>query len=337
MRKLGYSLITEEHPPERLIEHARQAERAGFNHLTVSDHFHPWLGTQGESPFVWNILGALAMVTEKIEISTAVTCPTRRYHPAIVAQAAATTARMLEGRFAFGVGSGEALNESIMGQHWPDADTRLEMLEEAIAMIRELWKGKSTTIHGKFYTVENATIFTLPQTLPPIHVAASGEKAATLAGRVGDGFWGLAPESKLLEVFEKAGGKGKPKYGQLHVCVARTEAQARKIAHKHWANTGLKGELMAILPTPAHFEQACEIVSEDMVAEKVICTGKAEDHISKLEEYFKAGYTHVSVHQIGQDHAPFFKLYEQEVLPAMQPVGAGKKSSRGNGASSKAR
>jgi coenzyme F420-dependent glucose-6-phosphate dehydrogenase len=339
MRKLGYSLITEEHPPERLLKHARQAEECGFNHLTVSDHFHPWLSTQGESPFVWNILGALSVVTEKIEISTAVTCPTRRYHPAIVAQAAATSARMLEGRFQFGVGSGEALNESIVGQHWPDADTRLAMLEEAVTMIRQLWKGESTTIHGKFYTVENATIFTLPKTLPPITVAASGEKAATLAGRIGDGFWGLAPESELLEVFEKAGGKGKPKYGQLHVCVAKSEQEARRIAHKHWANTGLQGELMAILPTPAHFEQACQIVTPELVAEKVMCGSDAQKHLDKLEEYFKAGYTHVSVHQIGPDHSRFFELYDSEVLPALlgSDTSSATATSKANGATARAR
>jgi G6PDH family F420-dependent oxidoreductase len=315
-------LITEEHPPERLIKHAQQAEEAGFDHLTISDHFHPWLGAQGEAPFVWSILGALAMVTEQVEIGTAVTCPTCRYHPAIVAQAAATTARMLEGRFHLGVGSGEALNESIMGEHWPEANSRLEMLEEAVAMIRELWKGESTTIKGKFYKVERATIFTLPETLPPIYVAASGEKAARLAGQIGDGFWGLAPESKLLQTFETKGGKGKPKHGQFHVCVARTEAEARKIAHKHWTNGGLGGELSSILPTPAHFEQACQIVSEDMVAEKIVCGANAEGHLKMFKKYFDAGYDAVAVHQIGPDHKLFFELYEKEVLPALQPVGA---------------
>lgn len=228
MPQIGYSLITEEHPPERLIKHAKRAEECGFESLTVSDHFHPWLSAQGESPFVWNILGALAVVTEKVDIGTAVTCPTFRYHPAIVAQAAATTAAMLEGRFHLGVGTGEALNESIMGEHWPNADRRLAMLEEAVAMIRELWKGESTTMHGTFYKVENATIFTLPKTLPPINVAASGKKAAELAGRIGDGFWGLEPDAELIETFEQAGGQGKPRYGHFHVCVAKTEDEARK-------------------------------------------------------------------------------------------------------------
>lgn len=328
MPQIGYSLICEEHPPERLVEHGRRAEDCGFDHLTISDHFHPWLKAQGHSPFVWNVIGALAMVTEKVEIGTAVTCPTRRYHPAIVAQAAATSARMLDGRFHLGVGSGEALNESIMGEHWPDANTRLEMLEEAVHMIRELWKGKSTTIHGKHYKVENATIFTLPETLPPIYFAASGEKAAQLAGRVGDGFWGLAPDAMLLKVFDQAGGKGKPKYGQFHVCVAKTEAEAKRIAHRQWANTGLTGELSAVLPTPAHFEQACELVTEESVAEKLICSSNAEEHVKMFKKYFEAGYTAVSVHQIGPDHSRFFDLYEREVLPALQPAGSARAKAR---------
>ena len=320
--KIGYSLITEEHPPERLLKHAKSAEECGFSHLVVSDHFHPWLSTQGHSPFVWNILGALSVVTESIEIGTAVTCPIRRYHPAIVAQAAATTARMLEGRFHLGVGSGEALNESILGQHWPDTDTRHEMLAEAVAMIRELWTGETTTLHGKHFQVENATIFTLPEKLPPIYVAASGEKAAKLAGEIGDGFWGLAPEAELLQTFEQAGGKGKPKHGQFHVCVAASRSEAEAIAHKRWANTGLKGELSAILPTPAHFEQACELVTQQMVAENVVCSPDPADHIEMIKKYEKAGYTSVSVHQIGTDHDRFFKLYQVEILPSLQPVGA---------------
>lgn len=322
MKKIGYSLITEEHPPERLLKHAEQAESCGFSHLVVSDHFHPWLSSQGHSPFVWNILGALAVVTQQIEIGTAVTCPIRRYHPAIVAQAAATTARMLEGRFHLGVGSGEALNESILGMHWPVTDIRHQMLAEAVEMIRKLWSGESTTIHGKHFQVENATIFTLPEKLPPIYMAASGEKAAKLAAKIADGMWGLSPDQELLEAFDQAGGSKKPKYGQFHVCVADNKEEAQEIAYKYWANTGLKGELSAILPTPAHFEQACQLVTKEMVAESVICSRDPKAHIEMIKKYERAGYTAVSVHQIGPDHETFFKLYEREVLPAFETVTA---------------
>ena len=315
MVNIGYSLICEEHPPERLLDHARKAEKAGFQLLSVSDHFHPWISAQGESPFVWNILGALSVVTESIEVGTAVTCPTFRYHPAVVAQAAATSARMLEGRFHFGVGTGEALNESILGTAWPETAVRLEMLEEAVTLIRKLWSGDSTSHRGRYYTVQNATIFTLPETLPPIVVAADGPKAAKLAGEIGDGFWGLAPDSELLDKFERSGGKGKPKYGQFHVCVAESKERAREIVHKQWANHGLAGELNVMLPTPAHFEQACEMVSEDMAVEGIVCSDRPEEHIEMIKKYAEAGYTSISVHQIGSDHKKFFELYSKEVLP----------------------
>jgi coenzyme F420-dependent glucose-6-phosphate dehydrogenase len=315
MTKIGYSLICEEHPPDRLLQHARKAEEVGFDFLTVSDHFHPWISAQGESPFVWNILGALSQVTEEIEVGTAVTCPTVRYHPAIVAQAAATSARMLEGRFRLGLGSGEALNERIMGRVWPEASIRLEMLQEAVQIIRELWKGESTSHHGKYYDLENATIFTLPEKLPDILIAASGEKAAELAGEIGDGLWGLAPDSKLLQEFERSGGEGKPRYGQFHVCVASTEKEARQLVHERWPNGGLTGELNAILPTPAHFEQACQMVSEEMAVDGIVCSDEPSAHMEMIKKYVDAGYTHVAIHQIGIDHSRFFDLYSREVVP----------------------
>lgn len=320
MTEIGYSLICEELPPEPLLRHARRAEESGFDFLTISDHFHPWISTQGESPFVWNMLGALSQVTEQIEIGTAVTCPTVRYHPAIVAQAAATSAKMLEGRFKLGLGSGEALNERIMGRVWPEASIRLEMLREAVEIIRKLWKGQSTSHRGKYYTLENATIFTLPDELPEILIAASGTKAAELAGEIGDGFWGLAPDSDLLQKFEEQGGKGKPKYGQFHVCVASSEEEARRIVHERWPNGGLSGELNAILPTPAHFEQACEMVSKEMAVKNIVCSTEASSHIEMVKKYVEAGYTHVSIHQIGTDHTRFFELFEKEVVPEFKRV-----------------
>ncbi|MFA5505067.1 MAG: TIGR03557 family F420-dependent LLM class oxidoreductase [Vulcanimicrobiota bacterium] len=323
MIRPGYSLICEEHPPERLLENARKAEEAGFLTISVSDHFHPWISQQGESPFVWNILGALSQVTSQVEIGTAVTCPIMRYHPAVVAQAAATSARMLEGRFHFGVGSGEALNESIVGQHWPETEVRLEMLAEAVEVIRKLWTGRKVSHRGKHYRVENATLFTLPESLPKIVVAASGKKAARLAGQIGDGFWGLAPDRELLQTFETAGGQGKPKYGQFHVCVAKTEEEARRLVHKQWPNGGLAGEINFVLPTPAHFEQACEMVTEEMATENIVCSARAEDHVKMIKKYADAGYTHVNVHQIGHHHQRFFELYQKEVLPEFTRVPVG--------------
>lgn len=316
--KIGYTLICEEHPPKRLLSHARQAEAAGFDFLAISDHFHPWTSGQGESPFVWNVLGALALATEQIEIATAVTCPTFRYHPAIVAQAAATTAQMLEGRFSLGVGSGEALNENILGEVWPETTQRLKRLEEALALIRELWSGETVTFRGEYYRAINARLFTLPDKLPKICVAASGTEAATLAGKVGDGFWGLAPDSELLETYLKAGGPKEPVYGQFHVCCAESEKAARKLVHKQWPNHGLTGELASVLPTVSHFEQACEMVTEEMACKDVPCSLKPMEHLERFREYEAAGYTHVTVHQIGTDHSRFFDFYERKILPELR-------------------
>lgn len=313
--EIGYTLICEEHPPARLLKNAAKAEEAGFNFLAVSDHFHPWTSTQGESPFVWSVLGALSVVTQEIKVSTAVTCPTYRYHPAVVAQAAATSAKMLEGRFSFGVGSGEALNESIMGLPWPEAPERLARLKEAVHLIRELWTGENVTFRGEYYKAINARIFTLPDTLPPICVAASGDRAAELAGEIGDGFWGLEPDAKLIKTYLSSGGKKENIYGQFHVCCSESKEASRKMVHERWPNHGLKGEMNVILPTVNHFEQACEMVTEEMACENVPVSKDPQDHIEQIKKYQDAGYTHVTIHQIGTDHSYFFDLYKAEVLP----------------------
>src|ERR671919_1218874 len=191
--EIGYWLSSEEHTPNDLVRHARQAEEIGFTFAQISDHFHPWIDSQGHSPFIWSVLGGIAQGTERLQLQTAVTCPTMRIHPAIIAQAAATVAAMMPGRFLLGVGTGENLNEHILGDRWPPAAMRLEMLEEAVKLIRLLWEGEDVTHRGRHYTVENARIYTLPEDPPPILVAAAGEKATELAGRIGDGLIGTSP------------------------------------------------------------------------------------------------------------------------------------------------
>lgn len=312
--KIGYSMITEEHPPARLLENARRAEEAGFEFAFISDHFHPWLDVQGNSPFVWSMLGALSQVTRSLVIGTAVTCPTVRYHPAIVAQAAATSAALLEGRFFLGLGTGENLNEHIVGKRWPPADLRLEMLEEAIKVIRALFTGDEITHYGKHYTVENARLYTLPSKLPDIIVAAGGKKAVKTAARAADGLISLAPDEELLKCFDEHGGKGKPRYGQLTVCYHESQEKAEEIAYRQWPNTGLKGELKALLPNPAHFEQACRMVTREDVAGKVVCGPDPDQHLKAIEKYRKAGYEGLSVHQVGEEQTGFFDFYEKKVL-----------------------
>jgi coenzyme F420-dependent glucose-6-phosphate dehydrogenase len=317
---LGYALSSEEHPPNDMVDYAVRAEELGFEFIGISDHFHPWVGEQGHSPFVWAVLGGIARATERIRIGTGVTCPTVRTHPGVVAQAAATVEAMMPGRFFLGVGSGENLNEHVWGDRWPPIEQRLEMLEEAVEVIRELWTGESVTRYGKHYTVENARIYTLPPSPPPIVVAASGTKAAELAGRIGDGFWGTAPESETIEAFAGAGGSG-PRYGQVTVCWAADEAEARKTAHSVWPNAGVKGYLSADLPTPKHFEQAAQMVTEDDVAELVVCGPDVAKHVEQIKAYADAGYDHIYVHQVGRDQDGWFRFAESELLPALRDRG----------------
>jgi G6PDH family F420-dependent oxidoreductase len=239
-----------------------------------------------------------------------------RIHPAIIAQAAATSEAMMPGRFFLGVGTGENLNEHILGDRWPEVDVRLEMLEEAVGVIRKLWSGSLTSHHGRHYTVENARIYTVPEELPPIYVAGAGQKAADLAGRIGDGYIGTAPDEESMSTFDQAGGQGKPRYGQLTVCWAEDEASALQTAKEWWPNLAVPGQLSQELPLPATFEQAAKLVrDEDM---QVIPLGPdPEQHLASIREYFDAGYDHVYVHQIGPDQEGFFRFYEREVMPKL--------------------
>jgi G6PDH family F420-dependent oxidoreductase len=315
MVELGYALSSEEQQPDYLVRYAKMAEDSGFTFAFISDHFHPWTDRQGHSPFVWAVLGGIAQATDRLQLRTGVTCPTIRTHPAIIAQAAATVAAMMPGRFALGVGSGEALNEHILGDRWPETAVRQEMLEEAVEVIRQLWKGGVQSHHGKHYTVENARIYTLPEEPTPIHVAASGEKAAVLAGRIGDGLVSTAPKSEIVETFEQSGGKGKQKSGQVTVCWARSEAEGKKIALEIWPNAAIPGELGQELPMPAHFEQAAKLVTEDVIAKQVVCGPDPERHVAEIQKYVDAGFDHVYIHQIGPDQEGFMKFFNKDVMP----------------------
>jgi len=326
MTELGYALSSEEHAPNDLVQHARLAEEAGFSFALISDHYHPWVDRQGHCPFVWSVLGGIAQATSRLRLGTGVTCPIIRIHPAIIAQAAATVAAMMPGRFFLGVGTGENLNEHILGDRWPPHDVRLDMLEEAIAVIRQLWQGGTQSHHGHYYTVENARLYTLPETLPQIFVAASGPSAAELAGRVGDGLISTAPDKAIVRSFTDAGGAGKPHYAQLTVCWAADEDAARRTAYEVWPNAGVKGELSQELPTPTHFEQAAKMVNEDAVAQEVICGPDPERHIKAIQKYIDAGYDHIYIHQVGPDQAGFCQFYAEQIMPkflAQRAHGAG--------------
>jgi coenzyme F420-dependent glucose-6-phosphate dehydrogenase len=312
--EIGYAISSEEHHPNDIVRHARMAEEAGFTYSLISDHYHPWISRQGHSPFVWSVIGGIATATERLGLGTGVTCPTIRTHPAIIAQAAATAAAMMPGRFFLGVGTGENLNEHVVGQGWPETEIRQAMLEEAVAVMRLLWEGGNHSHHGAYYTVENACLYTLPEAPVPVMVAASGPSSAELAARIGDGFIGTSPNKKVLDTFAKAGGKG-PRYGQMTVCWGEDEAAALRTAHEIWPNSGLPGELGQELPTPTHFEQAVQLVTPETIAESTVVGPDPSKYLAKIDEYVKAGYDHVYLHQIGPDQQGFIRFCQREILP----------------------
>ncbi|MFY9554235.1 MAG: TIGR03557 family F420-dependent LLM class oxidoreductase [Blastocatellia bacterium] len=320
MIEIGYKLCSEEQEPGELVRYAQRAEEAGFTFAMISDHYHPWTDAQGQSSFVWAVLGAISQSTTRLRLATGVTCPTIRIHPAIIAQAAATVAAMMPGRFMLGLGSGENLNEHILGDRWPPADVRHEMLEEAIEIIRLLWQGEEQSYYGDYYTVENARLYTLPKELPPVLIAGKGSKAALLAGRMGDGFIGTSPKAEIIQKFKKAGGDG-PCFGEVSVCWANKEAEARRIAYECWPNAAIEGELTQELRVPAHFEQTTKMVTEEDVAREIVCGPDPERHVAAIKKYSDAGYDHVWIHQAGPDQKGFFEFYEDEVLPMLAREG----------------
>jgi len=318
MLTLGYKLSSEEFAPNDLVRYGRMAEEHGFEFALISDHFHPWTDAQGQSPFVWSVIGALAHVTKRLVVGTGVTCPTMRMHPALVAQAAATSAAMMEGRFFLGVGTGEHLNEHVVGARWPTIETRQAMLEEAVGVIRHLWAGGYQDHHGQHYTVENARLYTLPAQPPALMVAAAGPKSAEMAGRIGDGLICTSPKAELVEAFDRAGGQGKPRYAELTVCWGEDERSARRTAHAQWPTAAMEGPLTTELAIPAYFEAVAKMVTEDAIAEEIPCGPDPERHLQAIGEYADAGFDHLCLHQVGPDQEGFFRFWAEEVAPKLR-------------------
>jgi coenzyme F420-dependent glucose-6-phosphate dehydrogenase len=315
MVELGYALSSEEHPPNELVHYARRAEEVGFTFALISDHYHPWIDQQGQAPFVWSVIGAISAVTQRLRLGTGVTCPIMRIHPAIIAQAAATSAAMMPGRFFLGLGAGEALNEHILGEHWPVTDIRQDMLEEAVDILRLLWQGEEVSYWGDFFDVENARIYTLPDPLPPIYIASSGVDSAALAAEIGDGLITTKADEKVASKFENSGGKGKPRIGQVKVCWAETENQALDTVYKYWPTETIPGPLHSDLPTPDHFEAAVKLIHKEDLRQSVVLGPDPQRHLEKIQKYVDLGYDQVYVHQVGPDQEGFFRFYEREILP----------------------
>jgi G6PDH family F420-dependent oxidoreductase len=311
MAEIGLFLSSEEHGPRALLDQARRGEEAGFSSLLISDHFHPWLDAQGESPFVWSVVGAIAASTS-LKVTTGVSCPSVRMHPAIVAQAAATAQLMLDGRFCLGVGSGEALNEHILGDHWPPVAERLDMLEEAVLVMRELWTGSLVNHRGPYYRVDNARLYSCPDEPPPVYVSAFGSEALEVAARIGDGLVTTSPDPEMIASYREQGGLG-PVIGAVKICWSEEESQARKTVHRLWPTECLPGQLNQELALPSFFESASELVTEDMVADAITCGPDPDRHAGAINKFVEAGFDEIYVNQVGDDQEGFFSFFETEL------------------------
>ncbi|MEP9384760.1 TIGR03557 family F420-dependent LLM class oxidoreductase [Nocardioides sp. KR10-350] len=314
--RIGYFLSTEEFSPQQLLEQAVLAEQAGFEALWISDHFHPWNDEQGQSAFVWEVIGALSQIC-RLPVMTAVTCPTMRISPVVTAQAAATAAVMHEGRFRLGVGTGEALNEHIHGDAWPRAAVRREMLRESVELMRRLWTGEVVDFDGRFYTADNARIYTLPDAPPEVWVSGFGPEATELAGEIGDGYVTTSPDEELLRLFRDTSG-GKPACAGFKAAYAPTEEEGVEHAHRLWGTSGLPGELAQVLSTPQHFEQAAQLVTPDMTRESLVCGPDVSRHVESFKPYVDAGFEEVYVAAIGPHYRDMITTFGKEVLPAVR-------------------
>jgi len=312
--RIGYFLSCEDYTPAQLVEQAQAAEKAGFEALWISDHFHPWNDEQGQSPFVWSVIGALAQACD-LPVTTAVICPIIRIHPAIIAQAAATAAVMLNGKFILGVGTGEALNEHVLGDRWPGYDVRMEMLEESVALIRRLWEGDVVTSRGRHYEVENARIYTRPDTPPPVYASAFGPKATEAIAGFADGFMSTSPDAELVSDFKQATG-GKPAQAGCKVAWADTREEGVDLAYRLWPNSGLPGELAQVLPTVRHFEQATSLVTRESTDESAVAGPDIDDHLEQLRSYADAGFDEAYVGNMGPHYLKMIEAYGRDVLPA---------------------
>lgn len=308
--EVGYWLSSEEHAPKDLVANAVRAEEAGFGHVLISDHILPWIDEQGHSPFVWGVIGAIGQATERLRLGTAVTCPLIRIHPAIVAHAAATAQALMDGRFFLGLGTGENLNEHVLGDRWPRPDERLEMLEEAVTIIRKLLGGDYETFRGKHYTVEQLKLYDAPKSAPDIVIAAAAENSAELAAKLGDGLMNTSPDKEIVKTWQKAGGKGNV-YGKVTGAFAPDRETARKLGKARSPNTAMGGSISQELALPRDFEAVAELVREDDLEGALVLGDDPTMWREKIDEFEKAGFTHVFLHDVSPNQAEFIDFAKQ--------------------------
>jgi G6PDH family F420-dependent oxidoreductase len=321
MTQFGYTLMCEQSGPGALVADAVGAERAGFDFEVISDHYFPWLDSQGHSPNAWPVLGAVAQATERVELMSYVTCPTIRYHPAVVAQQAATVGQLSDDRFTLGLGAGENLNEHVVARGWPPVNVRHEMLDEAIDIIAALFTGEYVNYRGRHYRVDSARLWDVDNPPPRIGVAVSGKQSCTLAGRQADVMIAVEPKASFGHMFDAAGGHGKPRVGQVPICYDADRGAAIERAHDQFRWFGGGWKVNSELPGPAAFAAASQFVTKDDVAGSIPCGPDVEAHVSAVNQFVDAGFTHVAVVQIGgEQQTGFLNWAEKELLPALRDV-----------------
>ena len=318
MTSYGYTLMTEQTGPRELVRDAARAEQAGFDFEVMSDHYFPWLDSQGHAPNAWATLGAVAQATERVELMTYVTCPILRYHPAVVAQQAATVGLISDGRFLLGLGAGENLNELVVGRGWPPANVRHEMFVEAVHIIRELFTGEYVDTVGRHFRVDSAKLWDVGNP-PEIGIAISGEQSAKLAGEFADAMIAVEPESGLVDMFDAAGGRGKRRIGQVPICWDPSRDKAIERAHDQFRWFGGGWKVNAELPGTSAFASASQFVRPDDVAESISCGPDVDEHVDAVREFENAGFTDIAVAQVGGETQPqFLEWAERELLPALR-------------------
>lgn len=319
MTEFGYTMMTEQSRPDQLVRDVVAAEAAGFDFSVTSDHFQPWLQEQGHAGYAWSILGAAAHATERIGLMTYVTCPTIRYHPVIVAQKAATLQILSGDRFRLGLGAGENLNEHVVGKRWPAVGVRHEMLSEAVEIISRLFDGEdSVNFRGRHFDVEQSKLWDLPDRRVPIGIAVSGQASCQLAGSSADLMIAVEPKAELGDMFDAAGGAGKPRVGQIAVCYDPDRDTAVARAHQQFRWFGLGWKVNADLPNPESFAAATQFVTAEQVGEQLACGPDVEEHVTKIQPFIDAGFTEIALVQIGAEQQPFLKWAETELLPALR-------------------
>ncbi|HKR86968.1 MAG TPA: TIGR03557 family F420-dependent LLM class oxidoreductase [Phenylobacterium sp.] len=322
MVKFGYKLMTEEHGPKALVANAQRAEAAGFDFVSISDHFHPWLEIQGHAPFAWSVLGAIAAVTSRMGVTTGLTCPIIRYHPAIIAQAAATIAVMSEGRFSLAIGAGERLNEHVTGARWPSIPERHEMLGEAIDIFRTLWKGGAHTWRGKHFQIDHARLYDLPDRPITVTLGVSGPHGVALAAEKADGVMATEPQAKLVQDYLAKTKTPGPRYAECTLAYADSEQKALEMLRERFRFGALGWSAMSEIPTVKGFEAASRYVRKEDLKDGVGLGPDVESHLAAIRQYVEAGFDHVVLLGVGPDQASFIDFFERSLKPRLDELAA---------------